>query len=355
MTALFEAHAAHFRKQADWCEALGSPFNAALLRGFAARIGNGAVLDGLLAGGEAPLSAEAADAGPLRVAGALHGLVLSGRDAALAAQYPAARADWDMDAVLPVAYDALNAHTDWVAAFLKNPPQTNETRRSIALLASFSRLEGPLHLLEPGASAGLNQHWDAFGYDGGTWQRAGDAGAPIMTADWTGPPPDLPDQFEIASRRACDRAPLDITSDADCLALKSYIWPDQTDRLARIDGAIAIARQRGVAVDSADAADWLEARLAGPLLAGTTVIFHSIAWQYFDCDTHARAMSAIEAAGARADAAHRLAWVRFEHENVFGGQKKRHIVDRVMWPGGARTIDAVADPHAHRVEVLSGH
>jgi hypothetical protein len=351
MSDFLDKHAAHFRKQAEWCEVLGSPFNAALLRGLADNLGNGSVLDGLLAGGETPLMPEAADAGPLRVAGALHALTLSGRDAPLAAQYPVARPDWEMAGVLTAAYAALETHCEWVRAFLKNTPQTNETRRSIALLPGFASVEGPLHLLEIGASAGLNQHWEAFGYDGGHWSRQGAQGAPIITSAWDGDPPTLPDTFEIASRKACDQSPLDVNDAEHCLALQAYIWPDQTDRLERVRAAIALARMRSVHVDKADAADWLESQLAGPLPEGTTVVFHSIAWQYFDEATHKRGLAAIEKAGARADVHHRLAWLRFEHQRVFdpAGSAAVHLIDLVTWPGGARRTLAHADPHGQRV------
>ena len=349
MDARLSAHAAHFEKQADWCELLGSPFNAALLRGLARHIGQGGILDQLLLGGETPLSPEAADAGPLRIAGALHAMTLTGKSSVLAGLYPAGRPDWDMEEVLPAALAALEAHRDWVADFLLSPPQTNETRRSIALLPGLVALEGPLHLREIGASAGLNLHWDSFGYDGGSWSRAGIAGAPVITTEWTGPPPDLPERFEIASRRGGDRAPLDVTDPQHRLRLTAYVWPDQADRLERLAAAMSIALEKGVEVDRADAADWLERELSGPLPDGTTVIYHSIAWQYFDAASDARARAAIEAAGARADAGHRLAWLRFEHGKLFGGADKAHKVDLVTWPGGVRRDIALADPHARSV------
>lgn len=345
MRDLLSAHADHFRKQAEWCQRLGSPFNAALLNRLARRLGDGSVLDRLVAGGETPLRPTVADVAPLRVAGALHAMTLSGRDQDLAAQYPAARAAWDMDAVIPVALAAMERHERWTRDFLTRPPQTNETRRAVGLLAGFARLEGPLHLLEVGASAGLNLHWDAFGYDGGGWSRPGAPGAPVQTTHWTGPPPDLPERFEIASRRACDRTPIDLTDPDQRLRLAAYVWPDQTERLERLEAAIGIALERGVCVEAADAADWLERMLAGPLPEGTSVIYHSIAWQYFDADTHARAMAAIKAAGARADAGHRLAWLRFEHEKVFGGPGREHVVDLLSWPGGRREELVIMDPH----------
>lgn len=351
MSATLAAHADQFRKQAEWCTALGSPFTAALLNGLADTIGSGTALDRLLA----PFAeASPAAATPLRVAGALHALVRTGRDAALAALYPTESPDGDMAAVVPAALAALQRHEAWTAAFLKTAPQTNETRRAIALLPGFARLaaHGPLHLLEIGASAGLNQHWDAFGYEAANWSRAGAAGAPVMTTDWEGPAPELPAGFDIASRRACDLAPLDIADSDARLRLRAYIWPDQADRLARLDAAIDIALARGVKVERANAADWLEAALAGPLPEGTSVVYHSIAWQYFDAETRARAEAAIRAAGARADAAHRLAWLRFEHEKLFSREGGGYRVDLVDWPGEAHAHLADADPHARWVTLV---
>lgn len=354
MNDKLSAHAEHFLKQAHWCEVLGSPFNAGLLRGLSGMIGQGGVIDSLLSEHGAPLDAVAADAGPLRVAGALHALALSGRDAVLQAQYPAVRADWDLGDVLPAAIAALETHTAWIADFIARPPQTNETRRAIGLLAGFAQLEGPLHLLEIGASAGLNQHWDAFFYDGGTWSRPGAEGAPVIATHWQGPPPILPERFHIASRRACDLTPLEVEDDFDRLRLRSYIWPDQTDRLERLDRAVVIARERGVRVETASADDWLEEVLSGPLAEGTSVIYHSIAWQYFDADTHRRASAAIEAAGARTNASHRLAWLRLEHAKVFGNQGEDYVLDLVTWPGGERARLGQADPHLRWLRANSG-
>ena len=154
-------------------------------------------------------------------------------------------------------------------------------------------------------------------------------------------------KFEIASRRACDLTPPDIGDDYDRLRLKSYIWPDQFERLDRLDKAVAIALDRGVHVEAANAADWLEDVLLSAAAGRTTVIYHSIAWQYFDADTHHRASAAIEAAGARTDDDHRLVWLRYEHTRVFNcvGSSLRHELDRVSWPGGVRERRAEVDPH----------
>lgn len=362
MTAILDAHSAHFRKQAEWCDVLGSPFNAALLRGLAEGLGDGGPLDDLLLDGQAPLAPEAADAGPLRVAGALHALALSGEDPDLAAVYPAVGPDVSMETVLPLANAAFVAHRERVADFLTRPPQTNETRRSVALLQGFDAFcdAGPLHVLEVGASAGLNLNWDRFSYRGlvgdeTVWALDGDPSGPLIDTDWQGPPPASDALPVVATRRGCDRSPIDLADAEARLRLRAYVWPDQAERLARLDAALELAQRYPVSVDEADVADWLERQLENDLPEGTTVIFHSIAWQYFDVESDARAKAALLRAGGRADKRRRLAWLRFEHGRVFGnGRSGTHFVDGLLWDGtsknGQHTVFSTADPHARWVK-----
>ena len=64
--------------------------------------------------------------------------------------------------------------------------------------------------------------------------------------------------------------------------LLAYLWPDQPERLARLEAALAIAADDPPRVDKADAADWIEASLAlAPEPGVTRVVMHSVAFQYF--------------------------------------------------------------------------
>lgn len=348
MSPTLQAHAESFRSQAVWADRLGSPFTAQLLRGLADEIGGGGALDRLLA---AFPHVDPAQAVNLRVTGALHALVLTGQAPALEATYPQRDPDWRLERVLPQALSALSTHESWAADFLKSAPQTNETRRSIALMAGFGALEepGPLHTLELGASAGLNLNWDRFSYHCDTWQRVGVTGAPIMDTDWAGPAPPGAETVAAATRRGCDLNPIDIRHPASRLRLMAYIWPDQADRLDRARRAIDLALSENIAVDRASADVWLRKALSGPLPEGTTVVYHSIAWQYFDADTAAAAEAAIEAAGARADDRRRLAWLRFEHDTTFGGEGDGYRVDMITWPDRSWQHLADVDPHARWV------
>lgn len=347
---------AHFREQAVFCAGLGSPFMAQLCEVMAADIEAGGPVAALVAGW--PTNPRR-DAPSLRIAGYLHHSVLTGAAAKLAAAYPGRGKAWTLDRVWPLARDWLAATDTAARTFLMSPPQTNEVRRSIALLPGFLRLAArypmPMHSLELGASAGLNLNWDRFGYRTASWSLPGTSKVVIDT-EWKAPPPQhLEVRPQMASSAACDRNPINLSDPETALRLKSYIWPDQPERLARIDAAIALAIETGVKVDKADAADWLKAKLAGRPATGLTVIYHSVFLQYPPADVRRALLAMIEEAGAQATPGRPLAWLCFEPGAFFQGPDQAGIDPNdfvtylKVWPGGEEHRLLRSDGHVTRV------
>jgi len=349
---------AHFREQAAACVEYGSPFTGELIARMADDLEAGGPVAALV--GAWPTSPRA-DALALRLAGALHFAALSGRAPELAAQYPAARPAWRMADVWPPACALLEHDRPWTEEFIKSPPQTNETRRSIALLAGFltiaAQWTGPIDTLELGASAGLNLNWDRFAYrtTAWSWNSSGDA---LIDTDWRGPPPPLSAKPHVRNRAACDQNPLDIADSQQRTRLKSYIWPDQADRLTRFDAAADLAIKCAVHVERADAAEWIARKLAARAGDAATVIYHSIFLQYPPRETRAAIKAAIEKSGAAATANAPLYWLRLEPEPVLGGPRDsvRMLIDIVSWPAadaaGERRILGVTDGHVRSVEAF---
>jgi hypothetical protein len=319
--------------QAVQCEVAGSPLYARLLRGIAARMAPGEPITSLIEEGasEDPFSTVVA----LRLMAAVHRIVLEGRAPELAASYPSAggRADTLDDEELVATFLAtVDDHLDELRVRIHEGLQTNEVGRCAALVVGYAHvlreLQVPLRILEVGTSAGLNLRWDRFAYDTGS-MVAGDPGSPVRFADvWSGRPLDLSMPFDVAERRGCDRNPLDPTDRDHELRLRSAVWPDQDQRRARLDGALALAAEVPVAVDQADAVEWVTEQLAEPRPGVATVVTHSIVLQYLDPSARERFIAAVTAAGERATADAPLAWLRMEP----GGEQASTRC--TLWPRG---------------------
>lgn len=338
-----------FRRQAQFCAQLGSSFMPQLLSRGADDIAAGGPVAALVA--DWPGN-PAADVVSLRWAGALHAAVLTGRDPALAAEYPSVRTDWTMDRLWPLVLAFVGREAPWVRAFMQSPPQTNETARSTGLAAGFmwlaERSPQPFHMLELGASAGLNLNWDRFAYAYAPWGRADVAGPLMPTEVRQGQLPAWCD-IDIASRAACDQNPLDASNPDDCLRLQAYIWADQSARFSRLGAALELARATGVTVDKADAALWLQSKLAGELPEGTTVVYHSVFLQYPPREVREVIIATMEEAGRRTRQSRRLAWVMFESEALVAGVagSTRIILRAAVWQDGKRTDITLADVNPH--------
>jgi hypothetical protein len=330
-----------FRIQAKSCRELGSPFTARICD-----LAPGAV-SGTRTGkrlADWPGN-PGADAIALRLCGGLHRLVLDGRDPGLAAVYPPHAVD---DEALALALDAaIRAHDDFLHAYLDSPPQTNEVGRSAILLPGFlwlaRRFGRPLDILELGASAGLNLHWDAYAYRFGDvpW---GPAGAPLtLEPEVRGLVPPLDGSVVVARRRAVDLNPLDPGDPEDRCRLTSYVWADQSTRLDRLAAALDYAAARPERVMATDAAAFVEAMAGERPLPGTLrVVCHSLFWQYLPEASRQR----IAAALARAAEAGPLAWLRFEAD----GRAEDAGLSLALLPEGETRLLARGDFHGRWID-----
>lgn len=334
--------AAAFDNQVAYCTASGAAITArivAAVRDLIERGEGGTLLDAVRGWQGAPL----ADALPLRVAGGLHSLHLKGAEPALSAIY-AGESAIDDAAIIAAA---VHAHEADLLPWLDGPPQTNEAGRSANFIAAMlwladKGLPPRFECLEIGSSAGINLMLDRYRYDLGGVQVGPKPGAIHFEPEWQG---DAPPAGEIAivSTRGCDVAPVDLTDPAQALRLKAYVWPEHSERFARIEAAIAEAGKQAPDLVAMNAAEFVEAELAKPQAEGITrVLMHSIVWQYVPEDQQARVTAAMEAAGARATAERPLAWVSLEANRVM------HIHEMTVrfWPGGGEpALVTRAHPH----------
>lgn len=338
-----------FRLQVGGCRHFGSPFYAELMQHAQDDIeANGRVADLLEDWQGDPLRGFL----PLRLFGAVHGLVLADEAPELARYYPTAGGRADAEAAWPHFLDVLDTHAAEIRPRLDRFPQTNEVRRCAGLLGGFLLIAGrtglPLRLLEIGCSAGLNLQWSRYRYALGphAW---GDSSSPVLIGtDWSGPAPRLDARVEVESRAGCDLAPRRVDDAAGVRELESFVWPDQPERLEQLRAAIEIARADPPQVEAARAREWLPGQLSAPSRGVCRVVFHSSVWIYLDSDEQAAIRDAMADQGASATPERPLAWLRHEDGAVAGSVEIRLR----LWPGGEDSLLGMGHPHGRRVEWL---
>jgi hypothetical protein len=346
---LSAAIAAHFELQAQNCETMGSPLTAAVCRlAFP-------LLDPQTQTGARILGWRGdprGDALALRLCGALHALVLSGAEQRLVAAYPPNAIDSERLSAAIAA--ALVGHDGFINHFLGTPPQTNEIARSAALLPGLlqiARQTGlPVRLHEIGSSAGLNLFADRFSYRFGSETWGAGRSAPVLVPEMRGiGAPDLSGKLQIAGRHGNDIAPLDIHAEQDRLRLRSYLWADQPERLARLDAAVAVAGDvGGFSVVALSAEKFVDQHLQ--LRDGEcALLMHSVVWQYLPATVKSAITSVMEQRGGEATSARPLAWLTMEG---LGGVDPFATVSLRSWPGGHTYVLARCDFHARWIEWL---
>lgn len=294
------------------------------------------------------------DPGPtalvLRLMGAVNRLALDGSEPRLAALY--ADLGRDEGAAWHELSEVFARNLTKLRELVDLPVQTNEVGRCAALLPAFLTVAAetglPLRLLEVGASAGLNLRWDRYRYwsDGFTWGPDDSPVAIEFELRGGASMPDLPN-VEIAARRGCDRAPIDLGTSEGRISALAYIWPDQMERVERTEAALRIAAGLPITVDAEGVGTWVERQLADPASGQATIVYHSLVAQYFSNDQRSAFHASLKAAAARATADAPLAWLRMEPAGEWTE------VRLSTWPGGERRLIARAGYHGDPVELLT--
>jgi hypothetical protein len=335
------------RAQGEFCAASGSAMYGELFELVAGDVESGGVFARILSGHEDDPSRQAV---PLRLLGGLHRLVLEDGAPELRRWYPSTGGTWDATAAWPEITRVAVEHTETLRAALEHPPQTNEVGRSAALIGGLLRInrefDFPIRLFEIGTSAGLNLRADHFQYrfPGGRW---GPADSPVRIDDaWGGAlPPD--GALRIVERHGYDIAPIDVTGGAGEMTALSYLWPDQSARLARLRGAIAVARRVPAQLHRERAGHAVAAMTLAD--GALTVLWHSIMWQYLDDAEQAAIGSAVNALGEQADARSPFAHLTLEPARGGPGAPLEFQVRARCWPGG--DLQVLAKCHAHGAPV----
>jgi hypothetical protein len=226
--------------------------------------------------------------------------------------------------------------------------QTNEPARCAALLPALAAIDGPLALVEVGASAGLCLYPDRYGYeyDG---RPVGPPSPVQLRCTTTGPLPVPAALPEVVARIGVDLDPLDVTDPGDLAWLRALVWPGpvEAERLQRLDAAAAIAAQEPPRLLAGDLLDRLPDALALVPDGATPVVLHTAVLPYVGADRRAAFVDRVRSLPVR--------WVAQEGAGMVPGTGQ-------PYPGGwgpyfVLSLDgrplAHSAPHGGRVDWLS--
>lgn len=138
--------------------------------------------------------------------------------------------------------------------------QTNEPRRCAALVPALAVFEGPIALIELGASAGLCLVPDRYSYRySGATRRALDPddgeSTVVIESEVRGdrvPELRMP---EVVWRAGLDLRPLDAADADDRRFTTALVWPGEVGRAERIGEALEIAAAAGLRIAAGDATE----------------------------------------------------------------------------------------------------
>lgn len=227
--------------------------------------------------------------------------------------------------------------------------QTNEPRRAAALLpyiaAEADRLGEPVHVIEVGASAGLNLCLDKYSYAFRSGGRIGHS-ALVLSIEDRGPVP-VPERVPFLQRRVgIDLRPVNLDDPAEVAWLDALVWPEQADRRRRLAAAVAIRRSEQITMVAGDASSVLTGVARRLPTGGPVVIWHSFAWNQFSADQRGALDDAVIEV-ARHRSVSRIGW-EFWDRALEWPEIRVGMTEETM-----RTV-ARAQPHGEWVEGLSG-
>lgn len=197
--------------------------------------------EALRAIGEAPARARH----PTVILAALHDLSLAGHAPALATAYTAG----DRAAAAKAAVDTMVRQSESVIAIaVRRKPRTNDAGRSAVLypaIAAAAHHAGAtaVALIDVDCSAGFNLNVDRVGITYSNGQSLGDLSSPVQVSSSIVGERPLPARPmpNVAARIGVGRDPLDVTEAEDVRWLRACVWPDQPERAAALEAAMALA------------------------------------------------------------------------------------------------------------------
>lgn len=215
--------------------------------------------------------------------------------------------------------------------------QTNEPLRLAPLLPVLSEIDGPIALLEIGASAGLCLYPDRYSYrfvgaDGRLRASLDPVDGPSSVVLESGVEGELPAMRmpEVVWRAGIDLAPLDARVERDRRWLQGLVWPGEEGRERRVTAALDIAASDPPLLVAGDALDRIDALAAAAPADAALVITTPGVLVHIPREARTALVDRIRGLGAR--------WVTIDPPALLDVWEP--AVDPDTWPGFVVALDA---------------
>jgi len=194
-----------------------------------------------------------------------------------------------------------DAFRDWMlghwpeieATILARSTQTNEAARCSALITALAGIDGPVALLEVGASAGLCLYPDRYSYrfargDELTALDPPDGTSTVLIPCAVSGGIHLPERLpQVVWRAGIDQSPIDVRNPEELRWLETLIWPEQHERVARLHAAAQLAAADPPHLRRGDLVELLESTAEWAPPDATLVVFHSAVLNYLPSERRA--------------------------------------------------------------------
>lgn len=221
-----------------------------------------------------------------------------------------------------------------VAVVMARSTQTNEAARCAVLLPVLARFDGPIALIEAGASAGLVLYPDRYSYryevGGVTTALDPDAGVSRVQLPCSIEADSVPVRLpQVVWRAGVDLNPIDVRDAEQMHWLETLIWPEHEERRQRLHAAATVVAEDPPHLVRGDIVDEIPALVEQAPEGAHVVVFHSAVLVYL---TPERRAEFVEMMAGMPDAT----WISNEGEHVVPV-----ITEKVTADMRGRTILAV--------------
>lgn len=279
---------------------------------------------------------------------AVHYLLLSRRDQELASYYPSISKEAKSDLPFSLFKAFCMKHQSEIIEIEQNKiVQTNALNRCTYLMPIFSQLAAGQEItaIDIGTSAGLTLNMDQYEYHYNDEHYFGESAVQIKSEIREGKLPQHESPVKFRQKIGIDQNPLDLKKSENANWLKALVWADMTERISKIENAVAISRKQDIVFEKAEKLSEFELIINSVDTNYPLVVYHTHALYQFSKDERAGFWDLMDRIGAERD----FHYVAAEWATVFRTKYEQEtvLVELNRYQNGKKQTRIMAETNGH--------